>query len=297
MVEHSRDQSVARQRRKRQERLLEGVLLVCAMTSIVAVTIITVFVFASGLPLIIREGLLDLVFGRDWRPLQGFFGILPMIVGSIMVTVGALVLAVPAGLLGAVFMAEFAPERVANVLRPTIQLLAGIPSVVYGFWGLVVLVPFLRSILGGSGFSALAGAMILAIMIQPTITNLSEDALRSVPREYKEGSMALGATHWQTVKHVQVPAAMKGIVAGVILGMGRAIGETMAVIMVTGNVPGMPSSVLDPVRTLTGNIVIEMAYAHGDHMQALFATGVVLFVFIMVLNLFINWWRREEVDY
>jgi phosphate transport system permease protein len=267
------------------------------MTSIVAVTIITVFVFAGGLPLIVREGLSDLVFGRVWRPLQGLFGILPMIAGSIMVTVGALVLAVPAGLLGAVFMAEFAPERVANVLRPTIQLLAGIPSVVYGFWGLVVLVPFLRNLFGGSGFSAVAGAIILAIMILPTIINLSEDALRSVPREFKEGSMALGATHWQTVKHVQVPAAMQGIVTGVILGMGRAIGETMAVIMVTGNVPGMPSSVLDPVRTLTGNIVIEMAYAHGDHMEALFATGVVLFVFIMMLNLSINWWRRKEVNY
>ncbi|MFO8059457.1 MAG: phosphate ABC transporter permease subunit PstC [Bacillota bacterium] len=297
MAEHSRHQLAARRRRRRQERLLEGSLLVCAMTSIVAVTIITVFVFAGGLPLIVREGLSDLVFGRVWRPLQGLFGILPMIAGSIMVTVGALVLAVPASLLGAVFMAEFAPERVANVLRPTIQLLAGIPSVVYGFWGLVVLVPFLRNFFGGSGFSAVAGAIILAIMILPTIINLSEDALRSVPREFKEGSMALGATHWQTVKHVQVPAAMQGIVTGVILGMGRAIGETMAVIMVTGNVPGMPSSVLDPVRTLTANIVIEMAYAHGDHMEALFATGVVLFVFIMMLNLSINWWRRKEVNY
>ncbi len=285
------------QRRQRRERYVEGTLLACAMTSIVAVVVISVFVFASGLPLIIREGLGGVVLNRNWSPMQGSFGILPMIVGSGMVTVGALFLAVPAGLLGAVFMAEFAPARVANVLRPTIQLLAGIPSVVYGFWGLVVLVPFLRRIFGGSGFSAVAGAIILAIMILPTVINLSEDALRSVPREFNEGSMALGATHWQTVKNVQIPAAKQGIVTGVVLGTGRAIGETMAVIMVTGNVPGMPSSFLDPVRTLTGNIVIEMAYAHGDHMQALFATGVVLFVFIMLLNLLISWWRREGVNY
>ena len=270
------------------EWIFERGLQLAAMTSIIAVAVITIFVFASGAPLISKVGLRNFLFNSDWLPMQGEFGILPMIVGSVVVTAGALLLALPVGIGGAIFLAEFAPRRIASVLRPTIQLLAGIPSVVYGFWGLVVLVPILRGIFGGSGFSAAAGSIILAIMILPTLVNISEDALRSVPGEYREGSMALGATHWQTVKHMLVPSARRGIITATALGMGRAIGETMAVIMVTGNVPVIPNSFLSPVRTMTGNVVIEIGYAHGDHRGALFATGAVLFVFIMLLNILIN---------
>lgn len=274
---------------------MEKVLFLCAVTSILAVFLITIFVFYSGLPLIFKEGITNFVLGTRWKPLEGIFGIFPMIVGSFLVTLGALVMAIPLGLGGAIFLAEFAPQRAVHLLRPAVQLLAGIPSVVYGFWGLTVLVPFLRNYFGGSGFSALAGSIILAVMILPTIVNISEDAIRSVPEHYKEGSLGLGATRWQTIKHILLPCARRGVITGVVLGMGRAIGETMAVIMVTGNVPALPQSFLDPVRTLTGNIVIEIGYAYGDHQQALFATGAVLFVFIMLLNLLINLRLKKEV--
>ncbi|MEW5784364.1 MAG: phosphate ABC transporter permease subunit PstC [Bacillota bacterium] len=274
--------------RQLYENAVEKILLSCAITSILAVAVITLFIFYSGLPLILKVGFSNFVLNSTWRPMQGLFGILPMIIGSFMVTLGALLFAIPLALGGAIFLAEFSPRLIAQVLRPMIQLLAGIPSVIYGFWGLIVLVPFLRSYFGGSGFSALAGSLILAIMILPTIINISEDALRSIPKTYKEGSLALGATHWQTIKYILLPCARQGIITAIILGMGRAIGETMAIIMVTGNVPGMPGSFLDPVRTLTGNIVIEIGYAYGDHQQALFATGVVLFIFIMLLNIAIN---------
>ncbi len=281
---------------KTYEKIVEKVLFLCAVSSVLAVFIISFFVFYSGLPLIFRTGLGGFIFNSQWAPMQGSFGILPMIAGSIMVTLGALIIAVPLGLGGSIFLAEFAPKFVARILRPAVQLLAGIPSVVYGFWGLIILVPFLRSYFGGSGFSALAGSIILAIMILPTIVNISEDAIISIPGEYKEGSLALGATRWQTVKHVLLPCARPGVITGIVLGMGRAIGETMAVIMVTGNVASMPSSILDPVRTLTGNVVMEIGYAHGDHQQALFATGVVLFVFIMALNLLVNLRIKKEGD-
>jgi len=274
--------------RKTYESIVEKVLFLCAFSSVLAVFIITFFVFYSGLPLIFRIGLGDFIFNSQWAPLQGVFGILSMIAGSLLVTLGALVIAVPLGLGGAIFLAEFAPKFVTRILRPAIQLLAGIPSVVYGFWGLIILVPLLRNYFGGSGFSALAGSIILAIMILPTIVNISEDSILSIPRVYKEGSLALGATRWQTVKHVLLPCARPGVITGIVLGMGRAIGETMAVIMVTGNVASMPQSILDPVRTLTGNVVIEIGYAHGEHQEALFATGAVLFIFIMVLNLLVN---------
>ncbi len=268
---------------------MEKLVFACACSSVLAVLLITVFIFYSGTPLLFREGPLNFITGVQWKPLEGIFGILPMIAGSVMVTVGATVMAVFLGVGGAIFMAEFSPKAVATVLRPSIQLLSGIPSVVYGFWGLVVLVPLFRGWFGGSGFSALAGSVILAIMILPTIVNISEDAMRSVPQDYKNGSLALGSTRWQMVKHILLPCARQGIIAGIVLGMGRAIGETMAIIMVTGNVVAMPGSFLDPVRTLTSNIVIEMGYAaRGDHQDALFATGVVLFIFIMVLNVLVN---------
>ncbi|MCL5289920.1 MAG: phosphate ABC transporter permease subunit PstC [Firmicutes bacterium] len=200
------------------------------------------------------------------------------------VTFGALIIGVPLSVGCAIFLAEIAPKQVTRVIRPAIELLAGIPSVVYGFYGLVILVPLIREIFGGRGFSILGGSVVLAIMILPTIINISEDAIRAVPKEYKEGSLALGATHWQTIKKVIVPSARSGILTAIVLGMGRAIGETMAVIMVVGNVAALPESILDPIRTLTGNIAIEMGYAAGEHSQALFATGIVLFVIIMILN-------------
>ncbi len=211
-----------------------------------------------------------------------------MVLGSVYSTLGALILGVPIGVGCAVFLAEIAKPKLANIIRPGVELLAGIPSVVYGLYGLVVLVPLIRKIFNNQGFSVLAASIILAIMILPTIINISESAIRSVPKEYKEASLALGGSHWQAIYKVIVPAARSGIVTGIILGMGRAIGETMAVIMVTGNSTLIPESILSPIRTLTGNIGIEMGYASGEHQQALFATGVILFIFIMILNITAN---------
>ncbi|NPV26301.1 MAG: phosphate ABC transporter permease subunit PstC [Firmicutes bacterium] len=273
---------------KTTELIVEKTLFLSAIAAVLIIILIGVFVFISGWPILQKVGLFDFVFGTKWDPDHGVYGILPMVVGSVLVTLGALVLGVPFGLAGAIFLAEIAPPRAAQWVRPAIELLAGIPSVVYGFFGLVVIVPFLREHAGGSGFSVLAGAIILAIMILPTILNISETSLRSVPGEYKEGSFALGANHWQTIKWICLPVARSGIVAGVVLGMARAIGETMAVIMVTGNVTLIPSSIFDPIRTLTGNIVMEMGYAAGEHQQALFATGIILFIFIMLLNLMVQ---------
>jgi phosphate transport system permease protein len=220
----------------------------------------------------------------SWAPGKGEFGILPMIVGTVSVTLGAAVLGVPVAILTSIFLTEFAPAAVVRFVRPAIQLLAGIPSVVYGFWGLTFIVPFIRLWIGGPGLSVLAGSVILAIMILPTVISIAEVSLLALPRTYKEGSLAIGATQWQTVWSVQLPAAKSGIMAAIILGIGRAVGETMAVIMVLGNAVALPESLLDPARTLTTNIGIEMGYASGDHQQALFATGIVLLVIVMSLN-------------
>jgi len=260
------------------------VFFALALTSIGALALITVFILVQGAPLIAKVGVFDFIFGAKWAPLQGHFGIFPMIVGSIAVTLGAVILGIPISLCCSIFLAEFAPVKFRNAFRPAIQLLAGIPSVVYGFWGLLFVVPLIRDYLGGPGLSILAGAIILAIMILPTVITISEASILALPRQYKEGALALGMTHWQTIRSVQLPAAKSGIVAAIILGIGRAIGETMAVIMVLGNAVALPRSILDPVRTLTTNIGIEMGYASGDHQQALFATGIVLFLIIMVLN-------------
>ncbi len=231
-----------------------------------------------------HNGLGHFLLGRTWAPLEGQFGILPFIIGSFWVTLGALVLGVPLGVACAVYIAQFAPRRWALVLKPAIELLAGIPSVVYGFLGVMWLAPLVREYLGGPGLSILSASCVLAIMILPTIVGISIDALQAVPKSFREGSLALGATDWQTTSRVLLPAARSGILAGVILGMGRAVGETMAVIMISGNATQIPGSPLDSVRTLTANIAIEMGYAVGDHRRALFATGVVLFFFIMLLN-------------
>jgi len=267
-----------------RDRLVGSVFLAIALSTLSALALITVFIFAEGLPIVSKVGVLDFIFGLEWAPSRGAFGIFPMVVGSLAVTLGALVLGVPVALACSVFLTEFAPPAFSAVVRPAIQLLAGIPSVVYGFWGLIFIVPAIRNYLGGPGLSVLAGSIILAIMTLPTIISISEVSIRALPPTYKEGALALGATQWQTIRGVLLPAARSGIIAAIILGMGRAIGETMAVIMILGNAVALPRSILDPARTLTTNIGIEMGYASGEHRQALFATGIVLLIIIMILN-------------
>ncbi len=266
------------------DRWISRLLFLAACSSAAILAAIALFIFKEGVPILMKTGLGHFLVGREWAPLEGRFGILPFIVGSLWVTFGALALGVPLGVSCAFYLAEFAPRRSVNVLKPAIELLAGIPSVVYGFLGVVWLAPLIRSYLGGPGLSILAASCVLAIMILPTIVGVSVDAIQAVPKSYKEGALALGATEWQTTWRVLWPAARSGILAGVILGMGRAVGETMAVIMISGNATGIAHSPLDSVRTLTANIAIEMGYAVGDHRRALFATGVVLFCFIMLLN-------------
>jgi phosphate transport system permease protein len=268
----------------RREKLIEGSLLVAALSSVTALGLIAAFIFLAGVPVMVKHGAAAFLLGTRWAPTKGGFGILPMIVASVVVTIGAMIIAVPLGLACSVFLAEIAPRKVANVVRPAIQLLAGIPSVVYGFVGITFLIPLIRDYLGGPGLSVLAATIILGVMVLPTLISISEDAIESVPRAYKEGALALGCTHAQAIHRVILPAARGGILAAIILGMGRAVGETMAVIMVIGNAVIIPQSPLDPARTLTSNIALEMGYAAGEHQSALFATGVVLFVFIMVLN-------------
>ena len=267
-----------------RERFLERGFLLIALSSISILGLIAFFIFVEGVPLMWKTGLESFLLGDRWYPSKGSFGIFPMIVGSFWVTVGALIVGLPLGVACAVYLSELTHPTLAMVLRPMIQLLAAIPSVIYGFWGLIVLVPLIRESLGGPGLSILAGSLVLGIMILPTIISISEDSLRALPRTFKEGALSLGATHWQTIWRVLLPAARSGIVASIILGMGRAIGETMAMIMILGNAVQMPHSLLDSTRTLTTNIGIEMGYATGDHRQALFATGVVLFFIIMALN-------------
>lgn len=266
------------------DRLISKILLLAACSSIAILALIALFIFKEGVPIMAKAGIGHFLFGQEWAPLDGKFGILPFIIGSFWITAGALVLGVPLGVACAVYLASFAPRQLVTIMKPAIELLAGIPSVVYGFLGVMWLAPLIRTHLGGPGLSILAASCVLAIMILPTIVGVSIDAINAVPRNYREGSLALGATEWQTAWRVTLPAARSGILAGVILGMGRAIGETMAVIMISGNATQIPRSILDSVRTLTANIAIEMGYAIGDHREALFATGVVLFFFIMILN-------------
>ena len=277
-----------------KEKLAGRVFFALALSSISALALITVFIIAQGAPIMAEVGLFNFIFGMEWSPGQGKFGIFPMIVGSVSVTLGAALLGVPIGICCSIFLAEFAPVAVRNIFRPAIQLLAGIPSVVYGFWGLIFIVPVIRDYLGGPGLSILAGSIILAIMILPTIISISEVSILALPRQYKEGALALGMNHWQAIWSVQLPAAKSGIVAAVILGIGRAIGETMAVIMILGNAVALPESILDPVRTLTTNIGIEMGYAAGEHRQALFATGIVLFIIIMIINASAQYITRKK---
>ncbi len=275
-------------RRKLWERFVEAIFLICAGVSIFSVIIITIYIFAKGTPAIFQIGLWNFLLGTSWQPLAGIFGLFPMIAASILGTFGAVVIGVFIGLFTAIFLAEIAPKRVAELMRPAIELLAGIPSVVYGFFGLMVIVPVIQKYLGGAGNSLLAVIIILAVMILPTVISLSETSIRAVPITTKEGSLALGASHIQTIFKVILPSAKSGIMASIVLGTGRAIGETMAVILVSGNTALVPHALTDRVRTLTANIAIEMGYASGLHQETLFATGVVLFVFIMILNIILN---------
>ncbi|MEO0185480.1 MAG: phosphate ABC transporter permease subunit PstC [candidate division WOR-3 bacterium] len=276
-----------------KERISEKVLLIISFSAIASLLLITIFIFAQGIPLIFKAGLKNF-FSSHWAPTKNHFGILSMIVGSISVTFGALVIGVPLSLACSIFLAEFAPRSVQKTLKPIIELLAGIPSVVYGFIGIVILVPLVRGTLGGSGFSVLTASIVLGIMILPTIVSISYDSLVAVPQTYREGSYALGATKWQTVLMVLFPAARSGIIAAIILGMGRAIGETMAVIMIAGNALKIPVSVLDPVRTITSTIALELGYSTGDHRAALFACGSILFIIIVLLNIIATKIARRE---
>lgn len=284
---------------KLEERIVKVLLLITAFTAVLSVLLIAFFVFTEGMPIILKYGLFSFIFGPAWHPLDQVYGILPMIIGTIFVTIVAIMIGTPLGIASAIYLAEISPKGIAKIVRPAVELLAGIPSVIYGLYGMVavrgILAKIERGILGEylppnykMGYCVLAAGIVLAVMILPTIINITEDAIRAVPREYKEGSLALGATNWQTVFRVLIPAAKSGIIASIVLGTGRALGETMAVIMVAGNAAQIPiigwKGLFAPVRTLTGNIAIEMGYAAPEHQQALFATGIVLFVFIMFLN-------------
>ena len=273
---------------------MKFVFLLAATVSIVAVILICVFLFASGIPAIGEIGIFDFLFGTQWRPANDLYGILPMIVGSIYVTAGALVIGVPIGILTAVFMARFCPPWLYKIMKPATNLMAGIPSVVYGFFGLVILVPFVRDTFGGRGMSVLTASILLGLMILPTIISMSEASIRAVPQSYYEGGLAIGASHERSVFFTVVPAAKSGIFASVVLGVGRAIGETMAVMMVAGNQTVIPEKITDGVRTLTTNIVMEMGYSTDLHREALIATAVVLFVFILIINLSFSLLKRRS---
>nr|MBR4279949.1 phosphate ABC transporter permease subunit PstC [Clostridia bacterium] len=276
-----------------KEGMAKAMFTFTAIVSILAVALICIFLFANGIPGIAKIGAWDFLSGEKWKPGQEVFGILPFILGSVYVTAGALVVGVPAGLMTALFLSRFASKRMAKLLRPAVQLLAGIPSVVYGFFGLVVLVPLVREVFGGTGSSLLTASVLLGMMILPTIITVAESALNAVPAAYYEGALALGATHERSVFHVILPAAKSGVMAGIILGIGRAIGEATAVMMVAGNRTSMPKGLLKGIRTLTSNIVIEMGYAADLHREALIATAVVLFVFILLINVLTSILKRR----
>ena len=268
-----------------KEIFMKVIFLISACASILAILLICFFLFSNGIPAMSEIGFGNFLLGDEWRPLNGEFGIFPMIIGSLYVTAGAIIVGVPIGLLCAMFMARFCPKRLYSVLKPAIDLMAGIPSIVYGFFGILVIVPAVHNLFGTSGKGLLTASLLLGMMILPTIIGVCETQIRSVPEQYYEGSLALGATHERSVFFVLLPAAKSGVLAGIILGIGRAIGETMAVIMIAGNQPIIPESITSGVRTMTAHIVLEMGYAEGLHKEALIATGVVLFVFILIINL------------
>ena len=277
------------------EKTWEIIFLICSLLSVFSIIVICYFIFKNGVPFILQTGIAKFLLGTDWKPTASpaSFGILPMIVGSVYVTIGSIIVGVPIGVLTAVFMAFYCPDRLYKILKPAVNLMAGIPSIIYGFFGLMVFVPIVRGWWGGTGMTVFTASILLGIMILPTIIGLSESSLRSVPKSYYQGSIALGATHERSLMRVVVPAAKSGILAAIILGIGRSIGETMAVIMIAGNQPIVPESIKMGTRTMTANIVLEMAYATGAHREALIATGVVLFIFILLINLIFNVVKRR----
>ncbi|MBR5229061.1 MAG: phosphate ABC transporter permease subunit PstC [Firmicutes bacterium] len=271
-----------------KEKIMHAVFFITACISVLAVALICIFLFKTGFSGIKEIGLFEFLTGTEWRPKNDIYGIFPMIIGSIYVTAGAIVIGVPAGILCSIFMASFCPKWLYRFLKPVINLMAGIPSIVYGFFGLVVFVPIMQELTGTAGKGLLTASILLGVMILPTIISVSEAAIRAVPPQYLEGALALGATKEKSVFFTVVPAAKSGILAGVVLGIGRAIGETMAIIMVAGNQPVVPDSIISGVRTMTANIVLEMGYATGLHREALVATAVVLFVFILIINILVT---------
>lgn len=277
------------------EKLGEIIFFLCSLLSIVSIVVICYFIFKNGIPFIMKYGISDFVLGTKWKPTAspGTFGILPMILGSIYVTFGSMVIGIPIGIFTAVFMVYYCPRKLYKFLKPALNLMAGIPSIVFGFFALMVMVPIVREIWGGTGMNIITGSLLLGIMVLPTIIGLSESSIRSVPKSYYQGSIALGATHERSIFKVVLPAAKSGIIASIILAIGRSIGETMAVILVIGNQARMPHGITRGVRTLTGNIVMEMAYAANEHREALIATGVVLFVFILTINILFNVAKRR----
>lgn len=279
--------------KKARETFMHILFLIAACTSILAVVLICVFLFSGGVPAMLEIGVFKFLFGTTWKPGNNLYGIFPMIIGSLYVTAGAILFGVPLGLLAAVFMARFCPKTLYRILKPAIELMAGIPSVIYGFFALVVIVPWVKNTFGGRGQSILAAALLLGFMILPTIIEVTEAAIRAVPNSYYEGGLALGASHERSVFFALLPGARSGILAGIVLGIGRAIGETMAVMMVVGNQPRIPGSILEGCRTLTTNIVMEMGYAADLHKEALIATAVVLFVFILIINLSFSALKRR----
>lgn len=284
---------------KQKERIMNGVFFISAFMSIVSLVLIIAFMFTNGIPVMRKYGFNEFLFGTVWRPTASSpsFGLLPMILGSVYVTLGAAIIGVPIGVLTAIFMAEYCPKYLYKILKPGVSLMASIPSIVYGFFALQLIVPLIRDYIGGNGYSMLTAMLLLAIMILPTIIELSESAIRAVPRTYYNGSIGLGATHERTIFSVMLPAASSGVLSSIVLGIGRAVGETMAVVLIAGNQPIIPDSLLSGVRTLTTNIVLEMSYAAGDHRQALIATGVVLFIFILIINtVFIIFKNREDAN-
>lgn len=278
------------------EKFIELLFMIAAIVCIVAVAVICYFLFKNGIPAMGKIGIFDFLFGMKWKPGNELFGIFPMIVGSILVTVLSILIGVPIGILSAVFMVFYCKKGVYQILKPAVDLLAGIPSIVYGFFGLVVIVPIMQRLFGGGGKSVLTASILLGIMILPTIISVAESSLRAVPDAYYEGALALGASHERSIFKTVLPAAKSGVMAGIILGVGRSIGETMAVSMVAGNQPILPESLFKGVRTLTANIVLEMGYAADLHREALIATAVVLFIFILIINLSFSILKRRKIQ-
>ena len=276
-----------------KENIMKKVFFLAALTSVIAVALICIFLFAGGVPAMAEIGFKEFIFGQIWRPGNQIFGIFPMILGSICVTAVSLLIGVPIGIFCSVFMAAYCPKKIYGICRTAINLMAGVPSIVYGFFGLVLIVPLMNDLTGKDGSTMLSASIVLAIMILPTIIAQAETSIRSVPDSYFEGSLALGATKERSMFRVILPAAKSGVMAGVVLGIGRSIGETMAIIMIAGNQPRMPKGLFKGIRTLTANIVIEMGYAEGLHREALIATGVVLFVFILIINLTVSMLNRR----